>query len=222
MSRTDIAGLRFGAFVAVRRDDARSVHHREYWICTCDCGVVKSVRDDGLKSGHSKSCGCQKPVPIRRIDLIGQRFGKLLVVSRAPSVGKTARWNCICDCGRDTVKSSNVLRMGTVKSCGCLRTLHGHCTTVSGKVVRSPEYFTWRSMLARCTNLNHHAWDNYGGRGITVCEDWHVFSNFLRDMGDRPDGKTLDRINNDAGYFKENCRWATRSEQQKNRRGFKK
>jgi hypothetical protein len=88
--------------------------------------------------------------------------------------------------------------------------LHGKCGT--------PIYKTWQNMIARCQNPLHPIYDNYGGRGITVCERWKTFVNFFADMGERPDSKSLDRIDNEKGYFPDNCRWATKQEQDLNRR----
>jgi hypothetical protein len=86
------------------------------------------------------------------------------------------------------------------------------------KKYRGPEYNTWSSMIQRCNNKRNNNYENYGGRGITVCEDWLIFKNFYKDMGERGLGLTLDRIDNDKGYYKENCRWASKSEQQSNRK----
>ena len=99
---------------------------------------------------------------------------------------------------------------GTSSSCGCSHRTHG----LSGK----PEYLIWYSMIDRCTNKSHKFWGHYGGRGITVCSEWMLFKNFFADMGDRPKDKTLDRINNNGNYNKRNCRWATKKQQDNNKR----
>lgn len=91
---------------------------------------------------------------------------------------------------------------------------HGH--TANGKI--SPTYYTWRAMIDRCTNPQHPHYARYGGSGVTVCERWRVFTNFLEDMGERPSGMTLDREKSEQGYFRENCRWATRKEQARQNR----
>jgi hypothetical protein len=153
----------------------------------------------------------------KRIDLTGQTFGKLVVVSYAYSDASCTYWLCQCECGRQTRKHSQNLRTGKTQSCGCgTNEKHGH--TARGGW--SPEYNSWVAMKSRCFNVNHEHYKDYGGRGITVCDRWKdSFENFYSDMGKRPDGMTLDRYpNNDGNYEPGNCRWATKVQQRVNQR----
>ncbi len=155
------------------------------------------------------------------IDLIGQRFGRLLVISKGGSTkANKTLWVCQCDCKSPLrqIPTGN-LRSGVSTSCGCLTrenaakkaTKHGHAK--SG--ISSKTYNTWRGMISRCANKDD---PYYGGRGIAVCQRWLVFSNFLEDMGERPDGLEIDRRNNDGNYEPENCRWASDSTNARNSR----
>lgn len=149
----------------------------------------------------------------------GTRFGKLEVVGEAPpKVGKDGGHRsvslCRCDCGnRKTVTSSNLISGGTI-SCGCskLERIKTHGRTGSGI------YNTWGNMIQRCNNVGSPAYLDWGGRGIAICDRWLKFECFLDDMGERPPNTSLDRIDNSLGYSKENCRWATRTEQNRNSR----
>jgi hypothetical protein len=147
----------------ILKDDEPYVHSltgkkQRKVIAQCECGVIKSVMYNYIKSGRSKSCGCYS------IELLKER-------------------------------------------------------RIKHSLSNSSEYRSWLSMKTRCTNPNLKQWKDYGGRGITVCPEWlNSFQNFYNDMGKRPDGKTLDRINNNKGYEPSNCRWATSKEQTQNRR----
>lgn len=154
------------------------------------------------------------------IDLAGQKFGRLTVISYARKDKEgNILWNCLCDCGNTKIILRNNLKSGHTQSCGCYKievvTNHGHAK--SGN--KSPTYHSWCGVITRCINPNHKNYMDYGGRGITVCERWsHSFKNFLEDMGERPKGMSIDRINNDGNYYKENCKWSTITEQNRNMR----
>lgn len=131
---------------------------------------------------------------------------------------KIKQVECLCECGSIKVINLNDLKSGKTKSCGCKRAL----SNTSHGMRNSPEYSSWRNMIKRCYNSNHTAYKNYGGRGIEVCESWRSsFTAFYTDMGNKPEGTTLDRIDVNGHYNKENCRWSTVKEQNINKRNVK-
>lgn len=150
------------------------------------------------------------------IDLTGQQLGRLTVVERLPRLQRTGgvRWRCRCVCGGELITRSAALRSGKARSCGCQRT---DSNTKHG-LSRTPEYFAWKNMHARCSDPEHRAFASYGGRGIRVCERWSSLRVFVSDMGPRPAGHSLERIKNDEGYSPDNCRWAIPATQQRNKR----
>lgn len=168
----------------------------------------------------------------KRINLIGQRFGRLLVRGEIGASRAGIRWLCDCDCGGHIAATIGHLRNST-RSCGCLkreklellapvrlRSNLRHGNAGRGKKTRT--YHSWEAMIQRCTNPNTKAYKHYGGRGITICASWREsFEAFLTDMGERPAGTTLDRRENDGDYEKDNCRWATKEQQITNRRPYR-
>jgi hypothetical protein len=156
-------------------------------------------------------------IKMKLIDRTGHRYERLVVLERAPNANQrdtNARWLCRCNCGKTTIAYGQDLARGKIKSCGCLNaeriTKHGRS--------RTRVYDIWKQMWQRCENPKCSSFGNYGGRGITVCEEWRDFAQFFADMGDPPPRRTLERCDNSKGYSKANCRWATRSDQLNNTR----
>ncbi len=159
---------------------------------------------------------------------IGKKFGRLTILAegplhREPSGHSRRMVVCKCDCGGEKTCQYVSLQKGITKSCGCYHServiathrIHGH-SFIDGK--HSPTYRVWHGMEQRCRNPNSKHYDCYGGRGITLCDEWKEFKNFLRDMGEKPEGLSIERIDNSKGYCKENCCWATRTQQARNTR----
>lgn len=160
--------------------------------------------------------------------LTGNRYGRLSVLGREESDNKkNSMWNCICMCGVKVIVGGSHLKNGHIQSCGCLRKevtskrslKHSHA---KNKIDTTTTYHAWQDMRKRCTNPNRKEYKNYGGRGINVCDRWtNSFENFLEDMGERPEGLSIDRIDNNGNYEPSNCRWATKKEQCGNKRNNK-
>jgi hypothetical protein len=155
-------------------------------------------------------------------DLTGKKFGMLQVIERSDEkfVGSVG-WKCLCACGAKTIVRGTNLYNNTTKSCGCLRRqLTSQRRTTHG-LTKSPTWRSWSSMKTRCNNPNYSESHSYKGRGIKICDRWDKFENFLQDMGERPKGTSLDRIDVNGNYEPSNCRWATKDEQAQNKRKTK-
>ena len=216
--KQDLTGQKFGRLTVISFSEKRGAHY--FWECECECRKMKIVRSDCLTSGSTKSCGCLTRFKAK--DLKGQRFGYLVVLQDA---GRNkygdVLWKCRCDCGEEYLVKSVNLTHGFVKSCGCMTSKmirdknkgHGLCDTKL--------YSVWGGMKSRCYNPRNREYDNYGGRGIKVCDEWK--NNFVKfyewsmNNGFSED-LTIDRIDVDKDYSPDNCRWITNKEQQRNKR----
>lgn len=219
MQSLNLAGKNFGRLTAVYPIVEKG---KRKWFCHCSCGKTTIVATSKLTSGHTQSCGClqrERTSEASRIDLLGRQFGRLTVIKYGRTDHGKAMWKCHCICGNDVIVASENLIQGKTKSCGCIRKektaklkyshgLHGH-----------PLYRCWRNMLDRCQNPKNKEFNRYGGRGINVCEEWKKFKNFYHwaiKHGYSED-LTIERVDNDLGYNPQNCIWADRYTQSRNR-----
>ena len=215
----DLTGQRFGRLTVIERSESKN--GIAAWLCKCDCGNTKIVRGVDLTRGMTKSCGCFRH-DFRTPDFTGRKFGKLTVLRKITSNGgHGALWECQCDCGEKTIARHDDLKTGHKKSCGCYgksgesHIRHGKTNTRIHRI--------WNAMKQRCTNPNFKQWKDYGGRGITVCDEWsrkNGFDNFYEwaiSHGYRDDLE-IDRIDNDGNYEPNNCRFVTHKENMNNRK----
>ena len=228
MSKTpDLVGKRFGRLIVVKR--VENIRGYAGWLCKCDCGGTKKVDTYGLNCGRVRSCGCleQENREIRKSfdEYIGKRYAHLLILEEYPTKSNEMRKVvCQCDCGNITVVQFNNLIHGHTKSCGCLKKIVKP-TLKHGKT-ETRLYNVWSNIRERCFCSTNTSYPNYGGRGITLCDEWASdFTNFERwafENGydeNAPYGEcTLDRIDVNGNYEPSNCRWTNAKQQCNNKR----
>jgi len=224
----DLTGMVFGDLTVMSYDTNKKSGNHHYWKCLCKCGKEKSIREHHLKKENGvKTCGSGECLGVRK-NLVGMRFGKLQVVEYSHNSGsekgkKFPYWKCLCDCGTYKVIRGHSLTTGYIKSCGCFRVEKNSTHKMSNHWL----YQTWLGMMYRCYNQDGRDFKYWGGRGISVFEEWtnspESFIDWVENnLGEKPDKSySLDRIDNNSGYFPGNLRWATAKQQANNRRSFK-
>ena len=199
----DETGKTYGRLVVLAFKENRE--GQPHFKCKCACGKEVIVRGANLRSGNTKSCGCSRRRKSKRHGkMVLELFCGSIVLGKSNPKSKTTKWVTCCSfCGRSHSHSEHRIRNGKSPLCGCLQRT----------------YTSWKKMIERCTYKKHPQFEDYGGRGIGIAEKWRrSFCEFLKDMGPRPNGKTLDRIDNDGDYSSRNCRWATPTQQAATRR----
>ncbi len=208
----DLTGTKVGRWLIV--DYAGKKRNRPHWLCKCNCGSEKAVSQASLISRSSLSCGCLRNERVskhRSIDLSGQKFGRLVVQSVREIVNNRTKWVCECVCGNRTMVEYGNLVSGRTASCGCLfRESLAEGRNSIHKMSTSVEYSAWRNMKQRCENPGSPSFAEYGGRGVTIAEQWSSsFEQFFKDLGFRPSPKhRIERFPDEHGPFSpDNCRW---------------
>lgn len=198
--------------------EVKSEKPGRWYECLCSCGNVRLKSGPQLRSGRGRRCSdCQYADLYNPAKEIGKKYGKWTVIKFKDVHRKLMRYETQCECGTTGMHVVADLRAGKSRQCVLCHNRENAENNKKHGLHKSPIYKVWSSMIHRCNNSKSSVYDRYGGRGIKVCERWHTFENFLADMGDKPEGLTIDRINNDGNYEPSNCRWVTHKENCQNR-----